>query len=115
MPIPHSKICLTFTLLFSCGLLLGCDQEGPRVYTAMPVDIASNCLGPYTPLGLVDANELPANCPAVCLERDHTLYVSTVCAPYPAEATQISPSDSADCKSALGLLDMDGGGACETP
>ena len=99
----------------SAGLFaFGCDQEGPRVYTAMPVDTAAHCLGAYTPLGLVQAEELPATCRPVCLSRDGALYVSEVCAPYPAEASLVSPADSSDCADALALIDADGGGACET-
>jgi hypothetical protein len=98
----------------ACLLAIGCDQEGPRVYTAMPVDTAAHCLGAYTPLGLVEAEELPATCGPVCLTRDGALYVSEVCAPYPAGATLVSPDDSSDCADALALIDADGGGACET-
>jgi hypothetical protein len=83
------------------------------VYTAMPVDTAGHCLGTYAPLGLVQAEELPATCDPVCLLRDATLYVSTVCGPYPDEATLVSARDSTDCADALALLDADGGGACE--
>jgi hypothetical protein len=79
----------------------------------MPVDTVGHCLGAYVPLGLVTAEELPATCDPVCLTRDGTLYVSTVCAPYPDEATLVSPADSTDCADALALIDADGGGACE--
>ena len=80
----------------------------------MPVDTAADCLGPYAPLGLVEAEELPATCAPVCLTRDGTLYVSEVCAPYPAEATFVRSDESTECAGALALIDADGGGACET-
>ena len=103
-----------FVILSASALALGCDQEGPRVYTAMRVDTDAHCLEPYAPLGLVTAEELPATCGPVCLTRDGTLYVSVVCPPYPAEAAVVSPDDSTDCSDALALIDVDGGGACET-
>jgi len=97
----------------ACALALSCDQQGPRVYTAMPLDTEHGCLGTYAPLGLVDAEELPATCAPVCLAQVDTLYVSTVCAPYPDTADVVSPSDSQECKNALALLDAADGGACE--
>jgi hypothetical protein len=102
------------TIIAGFCLVFGCNQQGPRVYTAMPVDTEQDCLGAYTALGLVDAEELPATCAPVCLMQDDTLYVSTVCGPYPDEATLVTPDDSSDCQSALALLDADDGGACET-
>ncbi|MEO6602410.1 MAG: hypothetical protein ABIQ16_21190 [Polyangiaceae bacterium] len=102
-----------FLVLSACALALGCDQEGPRVYTAMPVNTDAHCLEPYTPLGLVTAEELPATCGPVCITRDDTLYVSEVCPPYPDDTTVVSPHDSSDCAAALTLIGVDGGGACE--
>jgi hypothetical protein len=113
MTIPIQRVTVLLSLL-SCSLVFGCEQEGPRVYTAMPFDATQGCLGAYAPLGLVEADELPATCAPVCLLQSDALYVSTVCAPYPAEATVVSPSDSSDCESALAVLEMDGGGACQT-
>lgn len=100
--------------LSTCLFAVACEQEGSRVYTAMPVDTAGHCLGAYAPLGLVQAAELPATCAPVCLLQDATLYVSTVCGPYPDQATLVSARDSTDCAAALALIDADGGGACET-
>jgi hypothetical protein len=77
----------------------------------MPFDAASKCLSAYVPLGLVDADALPATCAPVCLSLTGALYVSEVCPPYPAQATLVMPSDSADCKAALALIGTDGG-AC---
>jgi hypothetical protein len=101
-------------MLSACALALACDQEGPRVYTARPVDTEAHCLEPYAPLGLVNAEELPATCGPVCLTLSGALYVSAVCPPYPNEATVVSPQGSKDCADALALIDVDGGGACES-
>jgi hypothetical protein len=70
----------------------------------MAYDPASQCLSAYAPLGLVDADELPATCAPVCLTRADTLYVSEVCPPYPDQATLATPDDSADCTAALAAL-----------
>lgn len=97
-----------FTAIAAACCSMSCNEPGPRVYTAMPFDSEAQCLGPYQPLGLVDADELPANCQPVCLLRQGTLYVSEVCAPYPAQATVVG-QDSADCVAALAIFGMDGG------
>jgi len=112
MTLPIQRVTVLMSLI-GCSLLFGCEQEGPRVYTAMPFNAADGCLGAYEALGLVEADELPATCAPVCLQENETLYVSTVCAPYPTEATVVSAGDSADCESALALLETDNGGACE--
>lgn len=91
--------------------LLGCEQAGPRVYSAMPFDTELQCLRDYVPLGLVEAEDLPASCDPVCLTRDDTLYVSQVCAPYPAEASLVTPEVSSDCAAALASLQD--GGSCD--
>lgn len=83
------------------------------MFTAMAVDTAAHCLGPYAPIGVVDAEVLRATCEPACLTLNDTLYVSELCAPYPAEAALVSADDSPDCAEALALVGADGGGACE--
>jgi hypothetical protein len=106
--------------------LVGCDESGPRVYTARlyRTDLASGaCLDAYAPLGLVETDELGSTCPAVCLFDRDALYVSRVCAPYPSTATLVPAEDplgtgeggapsaaadlSAQCRAALALIDQD--------
>ena len=88
-------------LAFGSWLLFACNESGPRVYTAQAFQADPGCLDAYAPLGLVEAEELPANCDPVCLELDGQLYVSVVCPPYPAEAELLAPEDSPDCATAL--------------
>jgi hypothetical protein len=78
----------------------GCDESGPRVYTAQRHAVEQRCLETYAPIGLVEAETLSALCPAVCLSLGEDLYVSTLCPPYPAEAS-IEPADSEGCAAAL--------------
>ena len=103
-----------FLVVIGCATAAGCDQEGPRVFTAMPVDTEGHCLGPYAPIGVIDAQDLPATCEATCLTLNDTLYVSEVCAPYPTDVTVVSAVDSPVCAEALTLSSADGGGACES-
>jgi hypothetical protein len=98
---------LIVTLLGACigvGAGSGCEEYGPRVYTAAPYRAELGCLGPYVPIGVVQARELGSQCEPVCLSDEDTLYVSAVCAPYPAEAT-IEASDASACVAALEALD----------
>lgn len=91
-----------YPLLAAVLALLGsCSDAGPRVYTAQPYDAESQCLGEYEAVGLVEADTLSAACTAVCLDIAGALFVSTVCAPYPASATTIAREESEACATAL--------------
>jgi hypothetical protein len=78
----------------------GCDEFGPRVYTAQRHAVDSGCLEAYAPIGLVEAEAVSALCEPVCLSLGEDLYVSTLCPPYPAEAS-VEPEDSEGCTAAL--------------
>jgi len=82
---------------------LACTEFGPRVYTAQPYRAQEACLAASVAIGLVQADELESTCDPVCLLLDETLYVSVVCAPYPAQANPLLPEDSAECALALAL------------
>jgi len=88
------------------SLPLGCDEPGPRVYTAQRYAVDQACLEGYAPIGLVEAEALSALCPAVCLSLEDDLYVSTLCPPYPTEAS-VEPEDSAGCAAALAAASCD--------
>jgi hypothetical protein len=85
------------------GAGAGCEEYGPRVYTAAPYRAQLGCLEHYVPLGLVQARDLGSQCSPVCLREGETLYASSVCAPYPAEAT-IEASDAGVCAAAVEAL-----------
>jgi hypothetical protein len=90
------------------ALVVGaCEDWGPRVYTAQFYQPDADCLGAYAPLGLVEADDLGASCEPTCLRLADDLYVSTVCPPYPSEASVEDPATSSDCSVALGLLDAE--------
>jgi len=78
----------------------GCDESGPRIYTAREYRALPGCLEGYAPLSLVEARDVSALCEPVCLRVAESLYVSTVCAPYPLEASLAEP-DEAECQAAL--------------
>jgi hypothetical protein len=91
-----------------CALLLGslsggCNESGPRVYTAQRYRPELACLEGYAPLGLVEGESLSSLCEPVCLALGDNRFVSTVCPPYPAEVSVELP-DSADCAAALGAV-----------
>jgi hypothetical protein len=92
------------TALLLIAASLGCEEAGPRVYTAQHYDPSAGCLDEYVPLGLVQATELDATCTPVCLRVADELYTSSVCPPYPAEASVESGADSPGCRAALAAL-----------
>lgn len=81
-------------------LALDCSDVGPRVYIAEPYDAEGECLGEYEAIGLVQADRLPSDCRTTCLEVRGTLYVSSVCPPFPDGATELTSDDPA-CAAAL--------------
>jgi len=87
-------------LSVALGALLGCDESGPRVYTAQLYEPDLACLDAYAPIGLVEAEDISSLCEPVCLRTADGLHVSTLCAPYPAEATLEGP-ESTECVAAL--------------
>lgn len=93
------------------AMLLGtlassCDESGPRVFTAQHYRADLDCLDAYAPLGLVEAGFLGALCEPVCLVQDDEVFVSSVCAPYPAEASVLE-LDAPDCVAALAASSCD--------
>jgi hypothetical protein len=84
----------------------GCDESGPRVFTAQRYRADLACLETYAPLGLVEAEDVGALCEPVCLSEDEELFISTVCPPYPAEAS-VEPADSEGCAAALAAPSCD--------
>lgn len=90
-------------LLASAG---GCDEAGPRVYTAQRHSLETGCLETYAPIGLVEAEAVSSLCEPVCLLLGEDLYVSAVCPPYPAE-TGVEPEDSEGCAAALAAPSCD--------
>ena len=112
--ITANQVCTLVVL--GCWLQLACGESGPRVYTAQAFQADPGCLDGYSPIGIVEAEALSANCDPVCLELEGQLYVSVVCAPYPSQAEVLAPGDSPDCEAALQALederacdDWDGG------
>jgi hypothetical protein len=90
-------------LCVGAGVGMGCEEYGPRVYTAAPYRAALGCLDPYVPIGLVQARDLGSLCEPICLREGDTLYASRVCAPYPTEAT-IEAADAGGCAAAVEAL-----------
>jgi hypothetical protein len=83
----------------------GCDDSGPRVYTARLYRPGAVCLEPYRAIGLLlEAGRLASACAPVCLAVGTDLYVSSVCAPYPDQASVVNPETSPVCRAALAAL-----------
>ncbi len=94
---------LTTSLSFCLLGAAGCDDGGPRVFTAQLYDAEADCLGTYTPIGRVEAEDFPGDCAPTCLRLDSELYLSTLCGPYP-DTTTLEPPDSETCAAALAAL-----------
>jgi hypothetical protein len=111
----HTEPLFPATLFRAASIALlalsACDETGPRIYTAQAYDPEAACLEPYVPLGLVEADELRADCAATCLRGAQQLYVSTVCSPYPRDVVLETPEESPECAEALASLEAEA--SCE--
>jgi hypothetical protein len=97
----------TIGLLMACaGSSSGCDESGPRVFSAQRYRGDLGCLESYVALGLVEAEDVGALCEPTCLSKDEELFVSTVCPPYPASASVEAP-ETPGCAVALGAPSCD--------
>ena len=79
----------------------GCEEYGPRVYTARRYRAAQACIEASVAIGVVRTDELASSCEPACLLLDSTLYVSRVCRPHPPLAVALEPQTSPDCAAAL--------------
>jgi hypothetical protein len=82
------------------SLLVACSSPGHSVFTAQPFDPEAACLAEYEPIALVETTVLRANCRPICFEFDGTVYVTTLCGPYPESITHLSNEDET-CAAAL--------------
>jgi hypothetical protein len=103
---PRTRAALLGGAVWLLALAPGCDESGPRVYTAQRHAVEDGCLEAYAPIGLVEAEVSSALCAPVCLSLGEDLYVSTLCPPYPAEAS-VEPDDSEGCSAALAAPSCD--------
>jgi hypothetical protein len=80
---------------------LSCNDAITYVYAAAPFDTTQQCLGPYAPLDVVDGtgNDGNDNCAPICLVSSGSIYVSTVCPPYPPALD--TSGQNAECGPAL--------------
>jgi hypothetical protein len=97
--------------VFAWLALAGCDETGPRIYTARPYLPEADCLDFYTPVAQVEAGDLPPTCDPVCFHLAEQLYVSAVCSPLPSNAVLVAPEEDGNCAAAL--LRFDEGLTCE--
>jgi hypothetical protein len=97
----HHAIVLVSVPLVLCAA--GCEEYGPRIYTAHPYRAGDTCLERSVPLGVVKAAELAATCEPVCLLLDEAMYVSRVCPPLPGRAIELAAEPGSDCASAASL------------
>ena len=98
-----SRVPAIVILLLASLLAAACDDVIPCVVTARAYEPDARCLEGYTPIGVVEADALSSRSAPTCLSVGATLYVTTVCGPYPAESTTVD-SQSAACVEAVALL-----------
>lgn len=89
--------------------------EGPQsyVYSAQQYDPTADCLAAYSPVEVVNGEGAGSHCPTVCMTVGEGLYVSSMCGPLPAVATEV-PADAGACLAALAAAKRDAG-TCDDP
>jgi hypothetical protein len=92
----------------AAAALGACEDASSYVYTAQKYDPAGDCRGAYAPVEVVNGPGASATCQAICMTVGADLYVSTMCPPLPAVATEVA-ADAAACVAALAAE------ACDDP
>jgi hypothetical protein len=92
--------------------LAGCSDAGSHIYTGAPYDPTLACLAPLTGVDVVTGPEPENPCGPICVvsppeDGGVTVYVSTMCAPYPNYPNVVNPSGNAACAAALEAFQLD--------
>lgn len=90
---------VTFALVAALGTIAACEGAESYVYTARRYDPAGACLEPYAPVEVVDGPPVAATCPETCLTVGTDVFVTTMCPPLPAVATELE-ADAEACVAA---------------
>ena len=103
-----------FAAAAACGaaLLASCLSTQSYVYFAQKYDPTNDCLEKYSPVEVVNGSGAGSSCRATCMTVGADLFVSTVCPPLPAIATEVE-ADAGDCVAALTAAKR--GGTCDAP
>ena len=72
-----------------------CEGADSYIYTARRHDPARGCLEPYAAVEVVDGPGVAATCPETCLTVGSDVFVTTMCPPLPAIATELQNDDEA--------------------
>ncbi|MBX3192527.1 MAG: hypothetical protein KF819_36400 [Labilithrix sp.] len=99
-------VALAALLAGAAALAVSCISTDTYVYTAQKYDPASACLEAYAPVETVAGEGASALCAPSCLAVGAALYVSTMCPPLPAIATEVA-ADASDCIEALAAPSCD--------
>jgi hypothetical protein len=94
------------------GSVTSCLTTQSYVYFAQRYDPTGDCVEAYEAIEVVNGSGASSTCPAACLTVGADLYVSTVCPPLPAIATEVE-ADAGDC--ILALAAAKSGGTCDAP
>lgn len=87
---------LTLALVAVGAAIAACEGADSYVFTARRFDPTGACLDPYSPVEVVDGPGAAATCPETCLTVGTEVFVTTMCPPIPAVATELE-ADAAAC------------------
>ena len=93
------------------ALVASCLRTESYVYFAQKYDPTNDCLEKYSPVEVVNGAGADS-CATTCMTVGADLFVSKVCPPLPAIATEV-PADAGDCIAALKAAKR--GGTCDAP
>ena len=89
-------------LVLALAAIAACEGADSYVYTARRYDPAGSCLEAYAPVAVVDGPGVAATCPETCLTVGPEVFVTTMCPPLPAIATELQ-ADAEACIAARGV------------
>lgn len=90
---------VTLGLVALGATIAACEGAESYIFTARRYDAAGACLEPYAAVEVVDGPGAAATCPETCLTVGTDVFVTTMCPPIPAIATELQ-ADAAACVAA---------------
>lgn len=107
--VPLSLCSLT---LLAAAFAACLDEQARYVYTAQRYDPTLGCLEDYAAVETVPGDSVSSVCPITCLSANASVYLSTVCPPVPAIATELD-ARSPECQEALDAARLEA--SCSAP
>jgi hypothetical protein len=93
--------CLGVAIAGALAIAAACNDPEQYVFSAAPFDPVNLCLGPYQAVDVVSGGTGQSTCAPTCFVNGTSVYVSTVCPPFPDPTMWDESGENPACPAAL--------------